>query len=342
MESDSAHVPTLPPFPREGQSARASWPAHEQNILDMLDMATGGPNGLLGHALSAPDLTRATGTEEPHVPATHPGEVAQNASQTALTLHKYKLDAYLAEQKAIKRAKNAILASLSDEALSLLKDPVYGVRRLTLRNILDVLKTAYGTMTAHDLEKEKLRLAVPHAPNAPIREYTRLQTEVAHALTAARQPLSEAERVLHLRAGVRHHPPFAAAVQHYLITNPTVATQTFQGLAAALAQAEDNGDPTPTTGSTGYAAASIAAPEPVLTLAAVTQLIEEAVAKALQGQKSHGRPSRSQNEKQYCWTHGPCSHNSPDCRAPAPGHVREATAQNRRGGATVNPRYAHK
>jgi hypothetical protein len=34
----------------------------------------------------------------------------------------------------------------------------------------------------------------------------------------------------------------------------------------------------------------------------------------------------------YCWSHGMCTHTSAECNIPAPGHCKEATLQNIRGG----------
>ena len=37
----------------------------------------------------------------------------------------------------------------------------------------------------------------------------------------------------------------------------------------------------------------------------------------------------------YCWTHGGCTHNSPDCQAKAPGHHIVGTFQNQMGGSNA-------
>lgn len=305
----------------------------------MLDMATGTPHGLLGYALSAEMYQTATGAAVPHAPPQDPGPLPENATGVAVTTHKYLQTAFLSDQQAIKKAKATILASLSDEAKSLLADPMHGVRRIDLKTMLDRLRAEYGTLTAHDLEQQKNILLVPYPLNTPIRDYVRRHTEVANTLRTANQPLSSADRVLHLRAGVRHHPPFASAVQHYLTSYPSVAAQSFTGLADALAQAEDNSDPTPTTGTTGYSAAATPLPTAFSTTE-LTKMINEAVAAAMRERRSPRTPKPPPNFTHYCWTHGPCSHTSSDCRAPSPGHIKDATDSDRRGGAAVNPRYA--
>ena len=45
---------------------------------------------------------------------------------------------------------------------------------------------------------------------------------------------------------------------------------------------------------------------------------------------------RKWNQQKYCWTHGACNHNSPDCRTKANGHQDSATFQHCKGGSTKN------
>lgn len=42
----------------------------------------------------------------------------------------------------------------------------------------------------------------------------------------------------------------------------------------------------------------------------------------------------------WCWTHGLCSHRSPECRAPAKGHRKDATERNTLGGAPTDRRVS--
>ena len=48
----------------------------------------------------------------------------------------------------------------------------------------------------------------------------------------------------------------------------------------------------------------------------------------------YGPQPYQQNQRQYCWTHGVCSHNSTMCNTPSEGHQRFASFQNRMGGNT--------
>ena len=45
-------------------------------------------------------------------------------------------------------------------------------------------------------------------------------------------------------------------------------------------------------------------------------------------------PPRRKTGK-YCWTHGHCNHNGPDCAHKAEGHKDEATKTNRMGGSNA-------
>ena len=159
--------------------------------------------------------------------------------------------------------------------------------------------------------------------------------------------MSAADKVHALRLGVKHVPPMVAAIQHYLMMTPNVAQQTFVGLATILGQAEDNGDPAPTTGTAGYSAAATSAKagEPqMFTKADVAQMVKEAVAEALRDNRGGKDKSSAPAPKlkHYCWTHGPSGHPSNECKFPAEGHSNTATNSNRQGGASENPRWAKK
>ena len=53
------------------------------------------------------------------------------------------------------------------------------------------------------------------------------------------------------------------------------------------------------------------------------------------GGRGGGRGTfQRQNVSEYCWTHGACGHPSSACRFPAPGHMGNATFENKLGGST--------
>jgi len=327
-------------FPSEGASLRASWPVWELKVNDLLEAATATEHGLLGFALSETAFAALTDGEA-HEPLPDPGPLGANPSVAQTAAHKYLREQFNDQQGALKTAKTKILASLNDEALGHITEPIHGTRRRTIRQILDILRTQYGTLTAVDLTTQKQLLLVPFPPATPIRAYIQRHRAVHDVCAAAGQPMPASDMVGHLRKGVKHVPTFASAVQHFVTMYPLVAQQTFELLATLLGQAEDNGEPEPTTGSVGYSAAVTEASE-AFSLASVTQLITEAVSKAMREQQKDTRSkpkTTTTAARHYCWTHGPGGHPSEDCNQPAKGHVRTANNTNRQGGASINPRY---
>jgi hypothetical protein len=115
---------------------------------------------------------------------------------------------------------------------------------------------------------------------------------------------------------MKHIPVMATTVQHFVTTHPTVAAQRFELLATLLGQAEDNGEPEPSTGTTGYAAAATTLDPPV-TMAMLEQRLKEF---AVELQRNTPPSGQIQPPRQYCWTHGPCGQSFKDCNRPAPNH----------------------
>lgn len=66
---------------------------------------------------------------------------------------------------------------------------------------------------------------------------------------------------------------------------------------------------------------------------AILTLLQE-IEKKIKDQKP---PSKgSQRLKEYCWTHGCCTHKSSDCCNKKEGHCDNATMRNKMGGSTKN------
>ena len=326
MEKSAA---TIDPLPRDGLTIRASWPAWELEVHDLLDRATTDDNGIMGFAMSPERYALLTGDENAvHVPIPEPAPLPDNPTANQTAAHKYRRDNRDTQQHAVKTAKNAIIHSLGPEARGLITETTHGTRRRSLLQIMDILRAHYGTLSPADLAHQKTLLLEPFKPATPIRDHLRKHREVHQVCAAAAQALTEADTVAALRHSVKHVPTMAAAVQHFVTLHPTMAAQTFEILAQLLGEAEDNADPEPTTGTAGYSAAAVSMDN-------MTQMIAAAVTQALKDQRERTKPPI----KCYCWTHGPGAHSSQDCKQPAEGHVRSANGDNRQGGASCNPRY---
>ena len=72
-------------------------------------------------------------------------------------------------------------------------------------------------------------------------------------------------------------------------------------------------------------------------MAMMQQLMMQQIAMSQQTDStstSSHKNKRKWNQQKYCWTHGACNHNSPDCRTKADRHQDSATFQHCKGGST--------
>jgi len=317
----------------------------EIRVYDAMEAATVDSDGILRTAFETPEEFQAFMAHplgEDHELLVHPPPLGNNPAAVQGQQYTAHLNRYLDQQKAIKEFKTLLVQSLDEEALSLIAEPSpFGTRRRSINFILTTLRDAYGVLTAADLAQLKLRLREPYQPATPIRDYIRKHRDVHNVCESAAQVMPEADKVQALRRGVKHVPAMANAVQYFVTMHPTVAAQTFDLMATLLGQAEDNGEPEPTTGTTGYAAAATAPATAFATMADLEKKLEE-LRKALLSQSSAGAPKSKKKPAKYCWTHGACAHTSKDCTYPADGHDPNATATNRLGGADNRSRYATK
>jgi hypothetical protein len=333
----------LPRYPSTSGAAREEYRIMESRVYDAMEAATADSDGILRAAFDTPtDFQEfiAHPLDEDHELLLQPASLG--ATPTAVQGQQYtaNMNRYLEQQKALKTFKTALIQSLDEEALSLITEPPpFGTRRRSIHFILTTLREAYGILTAADLVQLKLRLRDPYPPATPIRDYIRKHRDVHHVCASAQQAMAEADKVQALRRGVKHVPMMATAVQHFVTMQPTVAGQSFDLLATLLGQAEDNGEPEPTTGTSGYAAASVNTPP--VTMADLDRKIAELRAEFLQV-LAIAPDKHKKLPTQYCWTHGACAHSSQACTYPAAGHVTTATASNPQGGAANRSKYANK
>jgi len=219
-------VTQLVSFPREGQSARASWVHLKLAVYDLLEAAIPNVHGLLSHAMNEAAYIALTGALAAPEALVDPGPPPLNATAAQTAANKYAHELFDQEQKAVKRCKTLMLASVNPEALDLLIDLIHGTCRRTILDIMTDMEQEYGELMASDLVQQKNILLIPYQQPKPIRDYCRTHREVHRICATAGQPLAQADMVAALRQGVKHVPHFAAAVQFFVTAHPTVLAQT--------------------------------------------------------------------------------------------------------------------
>jgi hypothetical protein len=260
--------------------------------------------------------------------------------------------------------------------LDVLNDNMVGFANISARDMLDHLFSAYGNITAVDLEinfEHMCRAWDPHQPVEALfkqiqdcADYSEAggvlighpqQINVGYANIFATGHFMSACR----RWNEKHHiektwtqfkSHFAAAHrQHKQMQGESAATAGYHSANAAVGQTEDQLAEA-TIGALANLATATAADRCVV--ATLTEA-NARLAKQLEDNsnelrelkalikkervENHGQRSFNPTPKNYCWMHGyqvDNTHTSLTCKLPKPGHKREATRADNMGGNQAN------
>ena len=214
-----------------------------------------------------------------------------------------------------------------------------GLTQFTTREIVGFLRTRHGTMGTTDAKALTQLLSCPYESSVPLDDHLDRFVLTAARLAEIGQPLSEFAKVQALTKSMERCGLYTGGFQLYNVTpgTDTMALQTADNLSIALrkwdAQLQRAG-PATFGYSTATAAATILAPDIIQHIAAaVTSALQAAAAVTATKTTPAPAPRARKPQPFYCWTHGPSpTHNSVDCRKPAPNHNIAATASNKMGG----------
>lgn len=332
----SSHSFVLPKF----SGLKADFPVFKEKVLDCAAMASSlDPQGLTGFFLSVPAFTALFGG--PFVPLQHPGQEPAPGQARAWKAWAYALQRFELQQSQLQGFTHAFVESLDVHARLLMEQPGFGIRGRTARWMFNELIRVYGTITPADLLANTASLELAYVPAALIRDYTAAHAR-AHMVAATNgQPLSEAQKVRYLVAGLAPSGVFRQCVDYWHMQYATLAAQTFELLRAAVHSFADNMGPSATSQSLGYASANAAADRLPLCAADLTALIQQCLAAQATASSTSKQPATQRDQaKHYCWSHGPCGHSSQQCEHRRDGHIESATLKNQQGGATKRHRFS--
>jgi len=138
-------------------------------------------------------------------------------------------------------------------------------------------------------------------------------------------PIDEPTKISYLRLALRDKPRCEEEIRDFNKEARTLATYTYAALVERLAHQYEEGP----KGEEEFAGAMKTGQEESIAMTRTP----------MPGTK--GRAPRERHKPArpiyYCWTHGLCGHTSADCFAPAEGHKKAATINNRMGGADLTP-----
>ena len=343
-------APIIRPFPQENCSLKESFPVWESSVAtSAFNATTTSKYAFLGDVLTLDRLREHTRDPTaqlftPLLPDEGPMPLRKN--EIALRAeYNQRVKQQAVDYKAWRTVfENSIALS---HQLAISDGSFMGLTQFTTREIVGFLRTRHGTMGTTDAKALTQLLSCPYESSVPLDDHLDRFVLTAARLAEIGQPLSEFAKVQALTKSMEHCGLYTGGFQLYNVTpgTDTMALQTAANLSIALrkwdAQLQRAG-PATFGYSTATAAATTTATAAATVLApAIIQHIAAAVTSALQAAaavtatKSTPAPAPRARKPQlfYCWTHGPSpTHNSVDCRKPAPNHNPAATASNKMGG----------
>jgi hypothetical protein len=291
----------------------------------------GGLNGHLGLAMAAAPYQIRTGAlfiAPPH-PGAQPIHIATaTAAQITAANRAYDQDMleFTTCQAVKESVKQQVLNAVDNIYLQDLEDDVFGYADVTIIEILQHLRTTYGTLTANDLETNRNKLTEPWNPDEPFENIWKRIKIIRAVAIAGNEPLSDSVTIeLTLvsldKAGVYDH---AITTWH---DKPEIE-QTWDIFIAHFNKQEKQRLKKLTAKAAGYHGANQA------TIVTPPESPAEEIAAAA-GHTEQSQFRSNDNALYYCWTHGLAKnpdHTSKSCSRPDEGHQKDATVDNRLGG----------
>ena len=223
--------------------------------------------------------------------------------------------------------------SLPNSDRNELSDPILGMGRITSLDIMNHIRTQYGTLTSNDYKVLYAQLTNKLDSPANFTGFAADQRFIFQQLASQGQPIPELQQCDYLRSGTTHLLPIQKAIDSYLTAHPLTATQTFTTLVEHITLHAPNF--TQVTADMAYNAAAVSAspaPEPdyvnllsspffltaMATAAAAAVATQPPRQPRSAGSGRGGRSGRkpappSPPARSYCHAHGYDGHQSADC-----------------------------
>ena len=295
----------------------------------------GGMHGHLAILLSPADYLIRAGV--PFVIPVHPGDpppAIGTAAIIGVALRTYA-DALadLATYNNLSAALTAqILSAVNASFLSALEDPDFGFSDVTPRQMLEHLRTEYGTLTPEELEKNRAALSEPWNFDDPIEDLWAKIVNIQRVAAFGAVPIPDITVITPLTLAMIEATGLLATTTEKFRLRP-VAEWSVATFKADFIMGNKERIRRLTAGEAGYHGAHNAVtPAPTLlptaAAAAVTPTPPLPPPAARHVTVEGGR-------MYYCWTHGLSSnrnHTSLTCLNKGTGHIDDATAFRMRGG----------
>jgi len=281
-----------------------------------IECQLGGNNhGHLGLLMADADyLAKLTGFQyvippRPGYPAL--GGMNQNARAMALIEYKEDLRLYTEVQTLITVIKKQMLKAIPHVYLKELEDDMHGFAHLTPLQVLQHMKTTYGSITPQDLEHNLKELEAPWDPATPLETLFANGIKCRQLAQAGGDPISDQTYIRKIIQVLTDSGVFTQAIHEWNIK--PLADKTVANLRIHFYLADK---------------------ERRLNDKSTKATLQ---AHATQQPKTTKQPTSNSDTttRYYCWTHGlglNANHTSATCTNPAAGHIKHATLQDMQGG----------
>jgi hypothetical protein len=330
----------LPRFSGDGPHANEEYRNRfRPHLLSELERHCQPPHefGLVG--LAVEDAEWSTYSQTAFIALVRPAQPAANASAMAWNIYQEDRNNFEKQLSATALAVGTIVDSLGPTALALIVNPDTSRYSSNLRVILSSLDAQYRAITRQELQQARSTLATRYNRTSDFKTHLTVHRQTHATYVAAKQHLSENDKVTFLVESMEHDPEANAAILHYFNTVPDMTNQKFDDLAKAIQANLANRSNSSVSEFAGATAPYKSSSDMHAQIDELTRQVAH-----LSRIVAEGIPNRQvSTTKRYCWTHGPnSSHEGKDCKTPAKEHRTDATFSNRMGGADKWDRRAKK
>ena len=290
----------------------------------------GGANGFLGIVMAAaPYLLRAG---EPFVPPEHPGiqpTHSATATQSQITaanrLFDTSLDAFRRYSQIREILRQQILTAIDPTYYNVLEDATFGYADITVLTLLAHLESTYATLSADDLELNRMRLADAWTPEEPIEHLWIRIKHLCAIANAGGKPFSDSTVMRLTLSALEQAGVYSHSIQTW--RDRAELDRTWVNFCPHFMHADKERLRLATATTAGYhgahAAIQTSGPPPLPAIAAAARAVPSGY-------------TYNNVQLGYCWTHGLTKnpdHTSATCNHPASGHQLNATLDRRLGGS---------
>jgi hypothetical protein len=196
------------------------------------------PSGenLLGELLSVQEYAIREPNKAPYVRLVHPGArpvlgiANPNATQLGvhndnLKLFDYRLELFIKQEEALAIFKANYIDSLDETPRSMIEDPIHGTMALSIREIREILKTHFGTLSPGDMTKLYEEAIAPYTPGMDMLNFITSKNMIFAELAVWGEVFSTLTRIRILMAQVKSSGMFEETITFWENNNLTIASQ---------------------------------------------------------------------------------------------------------------------